>query len=171
MVQISNQTTTEKLKGLQPVKVGDNEAEIEKVVQIKRVSKKTAGGNRFRFSAVVVVGNGEGKVGVGKGTAGDVTSAVGKAANFAKKHQITVPLKSGTIPHRIFQKFGAAKVLLKPAPDGSGVIAGGAVRAVVEAAGIKSISAKILGTRNAASNVYATFEALRNLKSGEKNGA
>lgn len=142
------------------------EEQIEKVVQINRVSKKTAGGNRFRFSAVVVVGNGKGRVGVGKGSAPDVVAAVRKAANFAKKHQILVPVKAGTIPHRIFQKLGAAKVLLKPAPVGSGVIAGGAIRAVVEAAGITAVSSKILGTKNKASNVYATFEALKNLKNG-----
>ena len=142
----------------------DSGGEIEKVVQINRVSKKTAGGNRFRFSAVVVVGDSQGKVGVGKGSAPDVATAIRKAANFAKKHQIAVPVKAGTIPHRIFQKLGAAQVLLKPAPAGSGVIAGGAVRAVVEAAGITSISSKILGTKNKASNVYAAFEALKNLQ-------
>lgn len=137
---------------------------VEKVVQVNRVSKKTAGGNRFSFSVVVVVGNGNGKVGVGKGAAPDVTTAVKKAANYAKKHQIEVPIKNGTIPHKIYVKLGAAKVLLKPAPAGSGVIAGGAVRAVVEVAGISNISSKILGTKNKASNVYATFEALRQLK-------
>lgn len=140
------------------------EESIEKVVQVNRVSKKTAGGNRFGFSVVVVVGNGKGKVGVGKGSAPAVITAIRKAANLAKKHQIEVPIKNGTIPHRIYVKLGAAKVLLKPAPAGSGVIAGGAVRAVVEAAGIFNISSKILGTKNKASNVYATFEALKRLK-------
>lgn len=143
---------------------GEGTFEIEKVVQINRVSKKTAGGNRFSFSVLVVVGDGNGRVGVGKGTAPDVTSALRKAANFAKNHQIGVPIVGNTIPHRIFVKLGAAKVLLKPAPVGSGIIAGGAVRAVAEAAGVSNISAKILGTRNQASNVYATFEALKRLK-------
>ena len=141
----------------------DVTTEIQKVVQINRVSKKTAGGNRFRFSAVVVVGDGAGSVGVGKGSAPNVTSAISKAANFAKKHQIKVSVKNGTISYKIFQKLGAAKVLLKPAPAGAGLIAGGAVRAVVQSAGISNISSKILGTKNKASNVYATFEALSRL--------
>lgn len=143
--------------------------EIEKIVQINRVSKKTAGGNRFSFSVLVVVGDGRGTVGVGKGSAPDVVSAVRKAANFARKHQITVPIFNGTIPHKIFVKLGAAKVLLKPAPAGSSLIAGGAVRSVVKAAGIENVSSKILGTKNQASNVYATFEALKRLKSVKKN--
>ncbi len=148
--------------------------EIEKIVQINRVSKKTAGGNRFSFSVLVVVGNGAGHVGVGLGKAPNVTSAVKKAANFARKHKISVPIVTGTIPHKILVKLGAAKVLLKPAPRGSGLIAGGAVRAVVKAAGIEDISSKILGTKNQASNVYATFEALKRLKPvkniGEEEG-
>lgn len=137
---------------------------VEKVVQVNRVSKKTKGGNRFGFSVVVVVGDKKGRVGVGLGQAPDVTSAVKKAVTYAKKHLITVPLRGTTIPHSIRIKVGAAKVLLKPAPVGSGVIAGGAVRAVVDAAGIRDISSKVLGTKNQASNVYATLEALRNLK-------
>ena len=139
----------------------------EKVVQVNRVSKKTKGGNRIAFSVLVVVGDKKGKVGVGLGRATDVASAVLKGTNYAKKHLFSVPLKDTTIPHQIFVKLGAAKVLLKPAPPGSGVIAGGAVRSVVEAAGIKDIVSKILGTRNQASNVYATFEALKRLRSYE----
>lgn len=135
----------------------------EKVVQVNRVSKKTKGGNRLGFSVLVVVGDKKGKVGVGLGKARDVSSAIKKAVNYAKKHLISVPLVRGTIPNDFYIKRGAAKVLLKPAPEGSGVIAGGAVRSVVEAAGIRNISAKVLGTKNRASNVYATLEALRRL--------
>ncbi len=136
----------------------------EKVVQVNRVSKKNKGGNRISFSTLVVVGDKKGRVGVGLGKAPDVTSAMRKGSSYAQKHLITVPLKGRTIPHEVRMKLGAAKLLLKPAPVGTGVIAGGAVRAVVEAAGILDIVAKILGTKNQASNVYATFEALKRLK-------
>src|SRR3989344_2601979 len=131
----------------------------EKVVQVNRVSKKTKGGNKIGFSVLVVVGDKKGQVGVGLGKARDVASAIRKGASYAKKHLISVPIINGTIPHDIFLKRGAAKVFLKPAPEGSGIIAGGAVRAVVEAAGIKNISSKVLGTKNQASNVYATLQA------------
>jgi small subunit ribosomal protein S5 len=136
----------------------------EKVIQINRVSKKTKGGNRIGFSVLVVVGDKKGRVGVGLGKAPDVSSSILKAVSYAKKHLLTVQLKKTTIPHEIYVKRGAAKVLLKPAPPGTGVIAGGAVRAVVEAAGIRDISSKILGSKNQASNVYATLEALRLLR-------
>lgn len=136
----------------------------EKVVQVHRVSKKTAGGNRIGFSVVVVVGDRKGRVGVGLGQAPEVQKGVQKAVSYAKKHLITVPMKGTTIPHQVLVKVGAARVLLKPAPAGSGVIAGGAVRAVVEAAGIHDISSKVLGTNNQANNVYATLEALRRLR-------
>ncbi len=132
----------------------------EKVVQVNRVSKKTKGGNRIGFSVIVVVGDKKGKVGVGLGKARDVASAIRKGISLAKKHLVSVPIVRGTIPHDIYVKRGAAKVLLKPAPEGSGVIAGGAVRVVVEAAGIRNISSKVLGTKNPASNIYATLEAL-----------
>lgn len=135
----------------------------EKVIQVNRVSKKTQGGNRIAFSVLMVIGDKKGRVGVGLGKARDVSSAIRKAVAYAKKHLIEVPIKNGTIPHDIFLKLGAAKVLLKPAPEGSGVIAGGAVRNVVEAAGIRNISSKVLGTKNQASNVYATLEALSRL--------
>lgn len=135
----------------------------EKVIQVNRVSKKTKGGNKIGFSVLVVVGDKKGKVGVGLGKAKDVASAIRKGASYAKKHLISVPIKNGTIENDIYIKLGAAKILLKPAPEGSGVIAGGAVRVVVEAAGIKNISSKVLGTKNQASNVYATLEALRRL--------
>lgn len=137
----------------------------EKVVQVNRVSKKTKGGNKIGFSVLVVVGNKKGEVGVGLGKAGDVSSAISKAVDYAKKHLIRVPLKGTTIPHDVRVKRGAAEVLLKPAPVGSGVIAGGAIRSVVEAAGIRDVSSKVLGTRNQASNVYACMEALKKLRS------
>lgn len=136
----------------------------EKVVQVNRVSKKTKGGNRIAFSVLVVVGDKKGRVGVGLGKALNVTTAIHKGINLAKKNLISVSMKGTTIPHQVFIKRGAARVLLKPANQGTGVIAGGAVRAVVEAAGIKDIVSKILGSNNKASNVYATIEALRKLK-------
>lgn len=136
----------------------------EKVVQVNRVSKKTKGGDKRSLSVLVVVGDRKGKVGVGLGKAADVQSAVRKATTYAKKHMITVPLKEGrTILHQVNIKLGAAILLLKPAPKGTGVIAGGPVRVVVEAAGIHDVVSKILGTSNKASNVYATMQALRML--------
>ncbi len=138
---------------------------LEKVVQVNRVSKKTKGGDKRSLSVIVVVGDRKGKVGVGLGKAADVQSAVRKATAYAKKHLISVVLRDNrTIPHEINIKLGAARVLLKPAPAGTGIIAGGAVRVVVEAAGISDIVSKILGTKNQASNVYATLEALGRLK-------
>lgn len=141
----------------------NNEKFEEKVVQINRVSKKTKGGNKVRFAALAVVGDRRGKVGVGLGKSGDVSSAIAKAITVAKKKMIVVPILRDTIPHEVRIKNGAAEIILRPAPLGSGIIAGGAVRSIVEAAGIRNISAKILGTSNKASNVYATFEALKNL--------
>lgn len=141
---------------------------FEKVVQVNRVSKKTKGGDKRSLSVLAVVGNKKGKVGVGLGKAADVQSAVKKATSYAKKHMIEVPLVDNrTIPHEVRVKRGAAKILLKPAPAGKGIIAGGAVRVVVEAAGISDIISKILGTSNQASNVYATLDALSRLKKGE----
>ncbi len=133
----------------------------EKIVQVSRVSKKTKGGNKIGFSALAVVGDGKGKVGVGLGKAPDVASAIRKGVIVAKKNLVEVPIVNGTIPFEFYIKLGAAKVLVKPAPPGSGVIAGGAVRSVVTAAGIRNISSKVLGTKNKASNVYAAIEALR----------
>lgn len=135
----------------------------EKVIQISRVSKKTKGGNKMGFSVLMVVGDKKGQVGVGLGKAQDVVTAIRKGIKKAKKKMISVPLDGTTIPFSYQVKKGAGVVLLKPAPKGSGVIAGGPVRAVVEAAGVRDISAKILGTDNQASNVYATFEALLNI--------
>ena len=142
-----------------------NDEYIEKVIQVNRVSKKVTGGNKIGFSVLVVVGDKKGKVGVGLGKATDVASAIRKASSYAKKHLITVPIIKTTIPYEIRLKKGAAKILLKPAPPGTGIRAGGAVRAVVEACGIKDIVSKILGTDNKASNVYATFAALEKLRS------
>ncbi|MEX0616231.1 MAG: 30S ribosomal protein S5 [Candidatus Woykebacteria bacterium] len=141
------------------------EAEFEeKIVQVNRVSKKTKGGNKIGFSVLVVVGDKRGRVGVGLGKAPTVQAAIKKGVSYAKKHLIKVPMVETTIPHEIFVKKGAAKVFMRPASAGTGVIAGGAVRAVVEAAGIKDILSKVLGTSNQASNVYATIYALGKLK-------
>lgn len=142
----------------------DNQKKYEeKIVQINRVSKKTKGGNKVRFAALVVVGDKQGKVGVGLGKSDDVSNAIIKAVNYAKSRLIDVPIKNETIPYKVQIKEGASVIMLKPAPQGTGIIAGGAVRSVVEAAGIRNISSKILGTTNKASNVYATFEALKHL--------
>ena len=135
----------------------------EQIVQVNRVSKKTKGGNKIGFSVLTVVGDRKGRVGVGLGKAPDVSSAIKKGVSIAKKHLVEVPIIDGTIPFEYYIKLGAAKVLLKPAPKGSGVIAGGAVRSVVAAAGIQNVSSKVLGTKNQASNVYATIEALKRL--------
>lgn len=134
---------------------------VEQIVQVSRVSKKTKGGNKIGFSVIAVIGDRKGRVGVGLGKAPDVSSAIKKGVLIAKKHLVEVPIIKGTIPFEFYIKLGAAKVLLMPAPPGSGVIAGGAVRSVVTAAGIRNISSKVLGTKNKASNVYATIEALR----------
>jgi small subunit ribosomal protein S5 len=135
----------------------------ESVVQINRISKKTKGGNQIRFSALVVVGDKKGKVGVGLSKASDVRNAIRKAISAAKRRMVTVPLKGTTIPYSVKEKFSAAKVILKPAPPGSGIIAGGPMRVVMEAAGIRDASGKILGTSNKISNVYATLKALETI--------
>ncbi len=127
------------------------------------MSKKTKGGNKIGFSALTVVGDKKGRVGAGLGKAPDVSSAIRKGISYAKKHLIDVVIVNGTIPFRIDVKVGAAKIMLKPAPPGSGIIAGGAVRSVVSAAGIENISSKMLGTENKISNIYATLEALKRL--------
>jgi len=136
----------------------------EKVIQVNRVSKKTKGGNHIGFSVLMVVGDKNGRVGVGLGKSPNVLSSIQKGVRRAKRHLIKVPLSKGTIPFPITVKKGAAKILLKPAPEGTGVIAGGAVRAVVEAAGIRNIVSKTLGGSNQASNVYATFKALQTIR-------
>lgn len=135
----------------------------EKIVQVNRVSKKTKGGNKVGFSVLTVVGDKKGKVGVGLGKGPDISGAIRKGVLLAKKHVIVVPIINGTIPFDFTLKLGAAEVMLKPAPKGSGVIAGGAVRSVVALAGIENISSKVMGTKNQASNVYATIEALKRM--------
>lgn len=135
----------------------------ETVVDIRRVSKKTKGGNTIRFSALVVVGDKKGKVGVGLCKATDVPTAIRKSIEAAKKRMISVVLKGTTLPYSVEEKFSAARVLLKPAPPGSGIIAGGAMRVVLEAAGVRDAVGKILGTKNKVSNVYATINALNSI--------
>lgn len=136
---------------------------VEKLVKLNRVAKVVKGGRRFSYSALVVVGYGDGKVGYGFGKANDVTDAIRKATDHAKNSIITVPLKGNTIPHDIIGDFKSASILLKPAVPGTGVIAGGAVRLVCDAAGIKDVLSKSLGSRNAINTVKATFDAFAHL--------
>ena len=140
----------------------------EKVVAINRVAKVVKGGRTFRFSAVVVVGDEAGHIGVGNGKAAEVADAIRKAIEEAKKNLITVPIVGTTIPHEYIGKFGSARVMLKPGAEGSGVIAGGSVRPVLELAGYKDIKTKVLGTNNPRNVVYATIEALKNMQTVEE---
>ena len=144
---------------------------IEKVVSLNRVSKTVKGGRVAKFSALCVVGDGKGRVGFGMGKANEVSEAISKGLEDAKKNICTVTLQGSTIPHEVIGEFGAGRVLLMPAPEGTGVIAGGAVRAVVEAAGIKNIRTKCLRTNNPANVVAATMEGLKSLRNAAQIAA
>ena len=147
----------------------ENAVELkEKVVAINRVAKVVKGGRTFRFSAVVVVGDENGHIGIGNGKAAEVPDAIKKAIEDAKKNLVTVPIVGTTIPHEYLGRFGSASVLLKPAREGTGVIAGGSVRPVLELAGYKDIRTKVIGTNNPRNVVRATINALENMKTLEE---
>ena len=143
----------------------------EKVVNVSRVAKVVKGGRTFRFSVLVVVGDGKGKIGVGNGKSSEVPEAIKKATDEAKKNLVEISLVNGTLPHEYTTNFGASKVILKPAPEGTGVIAGGAVRPVLELAGVKDVTAKTLGSRNSRNVVYATVKALKAMRTPEQVAA
>ena len=139
----------------------------EKVVAINRVAKVVKGGRNFRFSAVVIVGDEKGRVGIGNGKASEVPDSIKKAIEDAKKNLIEVPIVGTTIPHEFVGKFGAASVLLKPGPEGSGIIAGGSVRPILELAGYRDIKTKVIGTNNPRNVCYACMDALANMATVE----
>ena len=145
---------------------GGRDSEFQdRVVEIRRVAKVVKGGRRFNFSALVVVGDGKGRVGVGLGKANTVPAAIGKGQDRAKANMFTVPMRNTTIPHEVLGKFESSSVMLKPASEGTGVIAGGAVRAVMELAGIRDVLTKALGSTTAVNLVQATVEGLKQLRS------
>jgi len=143
----------------------------QKTIDLARVTRVVAGGKRMRFRATVAIGDQKGRVGFGIAKGSDVSNAIQKAVTAAKKGMIRVPIVNDTIPHQIFIKYGAAYLMLKPAPKGSGVIAGGPIRAVMELAGIKNVVSKILGSPNKINNVYALFEAFARLRTREQAAA
>lgn len=147
----------------------DNSSELkDRVVKINRVAKVVKGGRRFNFSSLVVVGDGNGKVGFGLGKASEVPESISKAVQAAKKNMIQIPLKGNTITHEVLGRFGAAKVMMKPASEGTGVIAGGAVRAIMDVAGVHDILTKIIGTNNPHNVLHATFEGFKSLLSTDE---
>lgn len=151
------------------IRVKSSDVELqEKVVKIKRVAKVVKGGRRFSFSAIVVVGNGDGIVGYGLGKANEVTDAISKGVDDAKKNLLKVNINKGTIPHESFTKFGAAKVLLRPAAPGAGVLAGGAMRAVLESAGVKDVIGKSQGSSNPHNVIKATILALAGMRTPQE---
>lgn len=151
------------------MKIDPNAYELEEiVVQVNRVAKVVKGGRRFSFSALVVVGNRDGIVGAGLGKAAEVPDAIRKGVEDAKKHLIRVPIVGTTLPHDVIGHFGAGKVLIKPASEGTGVIAGGPIRAVLELAGVKDVLTKSLGSNNAINMVNATLDGLRRMKTAEE---
>ncbi len=136
----------------------------ERIITIRRVSKKTTGGNYISFSALVAIGDGQGKVGIGIGRGLEVPPAIQKAITQAKKHLVEIPIYNETIPHQVQLKYKASRLLLKPAPPGTGLKVGGVVRAVLDLAGVNNASGKIIGTRNQITNAYAVIEAIKKLK-------